>query len=181
MKTFILSLMLIASFYGYSQKSVYIYNLSSTNFDIGDIGTQKDSTFYPKFSSNPTTATNIPAYTTYSLVASPASTTVFPFYSPSSNPDIDYWSRIITPGATPSDLPSNLVASIYGATQVIDYVKFQLGPNGSLGGATLSLNSGNSFSDFYLFGSNGVVSIDVIDPNTGLPSANGETWIIITD
>lgn len=184
MKTILLTILLLVGVNGFSQKTVYIYNLSSTNFDIGHIGTQNVSNPYPKLISAPSSGLiTVPSLGTYVLVASPASTTVFPFYSPSSSPDIDNWTRILTSGGTPSTIPSGLAASVYGASQIIEEVKFQVGPNGSLGGNTFILNSSSGFSDVYYFGVNGAVSIDVINPITGLPSINGEgeTYIIITD
>ncbi|HET8804697.1 MAG TPA: hypothetical protein VFM72_08975 [Aequorivita sp.] len=165
-----------------AQKTVYIYNLSSTNFDIGDMGTKNISAAFPIFISNPSGGTiTIPSGTTYILEASPLSTTKFPFYSPSSAPVIDFWRRQLIAGGAYSNLPSNLVANVYGASQIIEHVKSQVGPGGTLGGGTLFPTSSNNYSDFYFFGSTGMVTLDVIDPVTGLPAPDGETYIIITD
>ena len=168
-----------------AQKTVFIYNLSSTNFDIGDMGTKNISAAFPIFISNPSGGTiTIPSGTTYILEASPTSTTKFPFYSPTSTPLIDFWLRQLTAGGAYSNLPSTTVATIYGASQFLEYVKTQVGPNGSLGGGTL-LPIFHSYSDFYTFGTTGTVTIDMIDPLTGLPPTGdtipAETYIIISD
>src|SRR5690554_152127 len=148
---------ILALFFGLqtsAQKTVYIYNFSSTNFDIGNIGTQHETNTYPMFVSNYSgPLITIPSNTIDSLYASPASTTKFPFYSTSSTIPIDYWLRQLTYGGTYSNLPSNLVATIYGNTQILEHVKTQVGPRGSLGGGTLFPTQGNNYSVYYTFGS----------------------------
>lgn len=133
MKKIYLILFLFFVLQTYSQKTIYIYNFSGTNLDIGNIGTRHATSTFPMFVSNPSGGMiTIPSNSIYILEADPASTTIFPFYSPSSSPEIDYWTRMLS-GFPNTDLPSNLVASIYGGTQILDHFKFQLGPRGSLG------------------------------------------------
>lgn len=76
------------------------------------IGTRHATSTFPMFVSNPSGGMiTIPSNSIYILEADPASTTIFPFYSPSSSPEIDYWTRMLS-GFPNTDLPSNLVASI---------------------------------------------------------------------
>src|SRR5690554_6357552 len=172
---------ILALFFGlqtYAQKTIYIYNLSSTNFDIGEIGTQPVSGTQPVFTSSPSGGmiTIAPYSLPYILEATPASTTKFPFYSPSTSPVIDFWIRHDPPN-NPATLPSNLVGPIYGASQIFQFIKFQVGPRGSLGGTTF-YPIHPSYDSIYSFGLSGTVSLDIIDAVSGLPAADGETFII---
>ncbi|TYB74834.1 MULTISPECIES: hypothetical protein [Bizionia] len=183
MKKILLLSVLFLGLQTMAQKTVYIYNFSSTNFDIGDIGTKKQTASHPIFLSKPSGGLiSIPPGATYILEASPASTNRFPFYSPTSSPNIDNWSRqLVSGGAWSNPLPSSLVANIYGATQIIEHVKTQVGPSGALGGGTLFPVSPDYF-DSYTYGSlGGTVSLNVIDPVSGAAVPDGETYIVITD
>lgn len=183
MKKILIIAVVFLSLQSFAQKTVTIYNLSNTNFDIGNFGTRSTAAGgYPIFSSNygtaPNTIIHIPAGTTYILQCSPASTTRFPFLSPTSSPQITSWFRRLTATGAMTALSSTIVSSTYGNTQIFDYAKTQVGPNGSLGGGTLSLPI-NVYHDQYSFGTSGIVTVDQ-DP-LGTPGGTQNTTIIVTN
>ncbi len=189
MKKIVLIAVLFISLNSFAQKTITIYNLSSTNFDIGEIDSKSTSvSTYPRFKSNYSNIIHIAAGTTYILTCSPASTTRFPFYSPTSVPQITSWLRQLTAGSTPSAITSSVASTTYGLTQYINFTKTQVGPNGSLGGGTLTPNVTNNFSDYYSYGTSpsAMVTLDVVSPLSPYYPSNtnnydGETYIIITD
>lgn len=198
MKNLFLITVLFLSIQSFAQKTITIYNLSSTNFDIGEINTKNGTTptppttvTYPVFKSNYGTAPNniihIPAGTTYILQCSPASITRFPFLSPSSVPQITSWRRKLTAAGTWTAVTSAATSSAYGNTQVFDFMKTQVGPNGTLGGGNLRPNYTTPlYVDWTFYNWNsvngigaGTVSIDQ-DP-VGTPGGTQEVTVIITD
>lgn len=182
MKKILFIIILLIGTHVFAQKTIYIYNLSSTNFDIGDIKTMDNITTYPIFTSNPSTGMiSIPAGTTYILEADPVSTTKFPFYSPLTTPTIDFWTRQLVPGGSGSNLPSHLVANVYGNPQILRRIKFQVGRNGFLGGGSFYPSEANNYSDMFILDGNVIVTFDIIGSVSGDQEPDGETYIIISD
>lgn len=86
------------------------------------------------------------------------------------------------------NLNNEFIYKINGLTQYINFTKTQVGPNGSLGGGTLTPNVTNNFSDYYSYGTSpsAMVTLDVVSPLSPYYPSNtnnydGETYIIITD
>ncbi len=168
----------------FAQKTIYVYNLSSTNFDIGQMYSKNSNPTnpYPKFSSSGALYI-IPAGQSRTFAASPASVTKFPFQIAPINPWPN-WIRVLVSGGSGTTLPSNIVANTYGNTQIFDFMKTQVGPNGSLGGGNLRpfippVTPTNPDWGSYTFGTSGLVTIDQDPPGT--PGGTQEIYVIISD
>jgi hypothetical protein len=134
MKKIILITLLSLSLQGYSQKIVYILNFSSYNVQIAEINTITTNLgIYPSFKNN-TGLITIPAGQSYTLTNS-SSSTKFPFVSVGNTPQINSWIR--RNSATSSTTVASTTAYITGATQKFNFIKFQVGTNGNLGGGNL--------------------------------------------
>ena len=110
----------------------------------------------------------------------------FSFFITNEYSSITTWQRLVTP-ASPSwtSITSAAASSAYGNTQVFDFMKTQIGLNGSRGGGNLrpTVTTPNNWTG-YTFNSingtgQGVVTIDQDPPGTigGTP----EITVIITD
>ena len=87
MKKIFLSIVFLLGIQGFAQKTITIYNLSTTNFDIGQFYTKSASVaVYPLLRSAMNGFVTVPAGTTYIMQCTPASLTRFPFLSPTSTP-----------------------------------------------------------------------------------------------
>lgn len=184
-KIFLLSVLFL-SIQGFAQKTITIYNLSSTNFDIGEINTKSTAaSTYPRFKSNygtaPTNLIQIPAGTTYILQCSPASVTRFPFLSPTSTPQITSWRRLLTATGTWTAVTSAATSSAYGNTQIFDFLKTQVGPSGSLGGGNLRpiVTTPNNWT-FYNWNSVNGTGAGIVTIDQDVPFSQ-EITVIITD
>jgi len=187
MKKIILLSVFFLSIQGFAQKTITIYNLSSTNFDIGEMRTKSTSvSTYPKLISNygtfPNNIIHIPAGTTYILESIPGSITRFPFLSPDSTPEITSWKRQFNAGATWTPITSTAAAAAYGNTQVFDVMKTQVGPNGALGGGYLSPfpTPLDNYWVFYTWNSINGLDAGMVTIDSNLPFTD-EITIIITD
>ncbi|MGV9004453.1 hypothetical protein [Flavobacterium sp.] len=183
MKKIVLLSILFLSIQSFAQKTITFYNLSSANFYLGEIYTLSTSgSIYPKFKSNYAGGFDVPAGTTYILECSPASTTRFPFLSPSSVPQITSWSRQLTVGGTWTAITSAAVSSAYGNTQVFDFMKTGMGPgsSGSLGSGNLrpTIPSGSPDWTFYTWNSINGIGQGYVTING---DSSGEVTVIITD
>lgn len=141
MKKFILLLAFFFSITTFAQKTVYIFNFSSYNVQVGEIQSKSSATStYPRFRTNYSGGIiNVPSGTTYTLENPNA--TYFPFFSPTSVPYINAWQRQFTAGATWANFLSTNLNNALATPQVFHFIKFQVGPNGSLGGGNLFDNS----------------------------------------
>jgi len=154
MKKIILLLAFFLSITTFAQKTVYIFNFSSYNVQVGEIQTRSTATSsYPRFRTNYSGGIiNVPSGTTYTLEN--PNVPYFPFYSPTSVPYINAWQRQFTAGATWANFLSTNLNNALAAPQVFHFIKFQVGPNGSLGGGTIGLwptnfASGNGWEATY--------------------------------
>ena len=158
MKKIIIIALLCLGIQGYSQKTVYVFNFTSFNVQIGEIQTRSTATStYPRFKTNYSGTgglINVPAGTTYTLVN--PNNTYFPFYSPTSVPVITAWTRQFSAGATWANFLSTNLNNVLAVPQVFNFIKLQVGSNGSLGGGYLFVDpiypnpiSGNGWSATY--------------------------------
>lgn len=170
MKKIILIFAFFLSISSFAQKTVYIFNFSSYNVEVGEIQTRSTAaSTYPRFRTNYSGGIiNVPSGTTYTLENPNA--TYFPFYSPTSVPYIDAWQRHFTAGATWANFLSTNLNNALAAPQEFNYIKFQVGPNGSLGGGNLSPDI--AFGSDQLFGTGWAADYSA-DVNT--------TFIVIYD
>ncbi len=126
--------------YGFSQKTVYIFNDSHYSVNIADITTlPNNGTGYPQFSkAAPNTITLLPISggTSY-ILDNTSSATKFPFLSPGSSPQITSWGRV--PGGGFGAIPTSPSTAYngYGNGQKFNYIKFSVGTNGNLGQTSL--------------------------------------------
>ena len=142
MKKIILLLAFFLSITTFAQKTVYIFNFSSYNVQVGEIQSKSATAEYPRFRTNYSGGNiNVPSGTTYTLENPNA--TYFPFYSPTSVPYINAWQRQFTAGATWANFLSTNLNNALALPQRFNFIKFQVGPNGSLGGGNLSFDGNN--------------------------------------
>jgi len=141
MKKIILLIALFFSISNFAQKTVYIFNFSSYNVQIGEIQTKSTATStYPRFKTNYSGTgglISVPAGTTYTLTN--PNNSFFPFYSPTSTPFINAWSRQFTSGASWVNFTSINLNNILALPQIFNFIKFQVGPSGNLGGGTIGI------------------------------------------
>lgn len=136
-------LMVWSSYSQIKSRNLYINNQSSLGMDIGEIKSKPTSGTYPFYISKYTVngvLTNIHLNPGQSLnLVSPYASTVvarFPFYSPTSVPYINFWSKTVS--ATSGGLvASSTLNTIIANAQIFDYMKFQVGPNGGNLGYTI--------------------------------------------
>lgn len=109
--------MILFGLFAHAQKTFVVYNLTSTTIDLYDIVANQSGS-YPQFQSKGTTISIAPggSYTLQNL----ASTTRFPFLSPTSSPPINNWVRTIPPTSV---VPS-LTAWIPAYNQVFSSLSF---------------------------------------------------------
>ena len=185
MKKIFLSIVFLVGIQGFAQKTITIYNLSSTNFEAQINTKSTTASGYPKLKSilSQTAGLKVPPNTTYIMQCTPASLTRFPFLSPTSTPQISIWQRFLNANSYAS-ISSAAASSAYGNTQIFDFMKTQVidYPNNSRGGGNLRPN--DPIWPSYLFNSingtgQGAVTIDQDPPGTlgGTP----EVTIVITD
>lgn len=174
MKKLIFTLVLFWGLQTFAQKTVYIYNFSSYNIEIGEITTKPNTGTYPSYTSvYEATSTSgpsllqVPSGTTY-IIENPV-VSRFPFYSPTSVPAIKKWRRY-TSASTSGIITSLNLNNSLANTQNFKNIKFQvLAANESvIGGATLSdsmdLYENSFIIAFYEFDSStGTTSITIID------------------
>jgi hypothetical protein len=133
MKKIILITVLFLGLHGFSQKIVYVFNFSSYGVDIGEFQTKNSTGGFPYFRSYPFLV-HINAGDSYTLENN-GSSTKFPFVSVGNTPQLNSWVR--TNSATSSTTVTSTTAYISGASQLFNFIKFQVGTNGSLGGGNL--------------------------------------------
>lgn len=126
-----------------AQKTVYVFNSSNSDFDIGHIRTKDaGASAYPQFESY-TNVVTIPAHFVAQFDASPFNTTTFPFYTGPTNVFYQWilWSSPTNYVGTL--LTSQTVATSYGTSQIFDFAKTQVrrnnafGPPNNVGGGNL--------------------------------------------
>lgn len=150
----------------FAQKYVYVYNFSSYPIEMGAFATIKNGAAEPGQPGNSGcqiqythlyTSPNItlPASSTY-VLENTSSTTRFPFYSPTSSPEITQWT-VHTSSTNSFNLSSNNSWLAYGNGQQFHYLKFEFeNPSDSGGGnigTTDYCNSG--FVEDFIVSSNG--------------------------
>ena len=149
MKKIIIIALLCLGIQGYSQKTVYVFNFSSYNVQIGEIQTKSTATStYPRFKTNYSGVggiINVPAGTTFTLVN--PNNTYFPFYSPTSVPYVNAWTRQFTAGATWANFLSTNLNNVLAVPQIFNFIKFQVGPSGSLGAGNIGLSPSNNIAN----------------------------------
>jgi hypothetical protein len=136
MKKLIIIATLFFGLQGFSQKILYIFNNSPYGIDIGEVQSITTNTAgypYPMFKSN-TSLIHINAGDSYTL-ENLGSSTKFPFVSVGNVPQINNWIKINS--ATSTTSVTSTTAYITGATQAFNFIKFQVGINGNLGGGDL--------------------------------------------
>lgn len=148
MKKFIFILVLFLGLQSYAQKTVYIYNFSSYDMEIGEIITKPNTGTYPLYksvyeatSSSGPSLLPVPSGTTYTM-ENPVITR-FPFYSPTSSPAIKKWRRF-TNATTSGIITSVNLNNTLANTQNFNSIKFQLI---GAGGATLGVGITTEYSN----------------------------------
>src|SRR5690606_36441775 len=125
----------------FAQKYVYVYNFSSYSIEMGAFAAIKNGATPAGTNQCPVqythlyTAPNItlPASSTY-VLENTSSTTRFPFYSPTSSPEITQWT-VHTSSTNSFNLRSYNSWLAYGNGQQFHYLKFQFeNPSDSGGG-----------------------------------------------
>ena len=140
-KKIVFSVLLFLGLQSFAQKTVYIFNFSSSPVTIGNIGTVKATISgttvtmgYPKYVShdNPsgpgTPSITIPVGGSYTL-ENTANPNKFPFVSIGNTPAISQWTRKAS--ATSSATVTAATAFTVGTTQMFEYIKFSAGSGGS--------------------------------------------------
>ena len=149
MKNIILIFALFFATTLFAQKTIYIFNYSSYNIEIGNFQSKDiGSTEYPQYRSLYSGSFIIAPMVIYKLEN--PSMTRFPFQSVNSNPYIDYWSRFINSTSTGSGpiASSNLDFDVLANPQIFYFLKFQVRDplnNNTLGGGNLGLSPYDSF------------------------------------
>ena len=143
MKKLIFTLVLFLGLQSYAQKTVYIFNFSSYDMEVGEIITKPTTGTFPYYISvYEATSTSgpsllpVPSGTTYTM-ENPVAIR-FPFYSANSIPAIKKWRRYTN--ATTSGIMTSLnLNNVLANTQIFKSIKFQVvDSNGNvIGGATL--------------------------------------------
>lgn len=146
MKKILLLLFALFGIYGYSQKTLEIYNFTPYTVVIVDMSTNASGA-YPEFRPNLSIINFIPLApgASYTLTNT-ASLTRFPFESSTSVPYIPSWIRMTSP--TASTGLTSPVAWVLGNPQVFNWVAFRVldplgGSAGTVGVANPSLISTN--------------------------------------
>lgn len=119
---------MICGLYAQAQKTVKIYNYSAYTVKFFDFVTRTSTNQFPEFHSKQFGGVTIAPFGSYTMVNT-ASTTRFPFYSPTSSPVITTWERLTTTTPT-STIMTNTVAWLQGGNQEFSYI--QLTINGSI-------------------------------------------------
>ncbi len=130
----------------YSQnksRNLFINNQSSFGMDIGEIKTKPTTGTYPHYISRyivngVNTKIHLNPLQSLVLISPYVSTTAarFPFYSPTSVPYINFWTKTIS-ATSGGNVASSTLNTVLANNQLFDYIKFQMGTNGNAGGATL--------------------------------------------
>lgn len=146
MKKILLLLFALFGIYGYSQKTLEIYNFTPYTVVIVDMSTNASGA-YPEFRPNLSIVNFIPLApgANYTLTNT-ASLTRFPFESPTSVPYIPSWIRMTS--ATASTGLTSPVAWVLGNPQVFNWVAFRVldplgGSAGTVGVANPLITSAN--------------------------------------
>lgn len=185
MKKIVLLSVLFLSIQSFAQKTITIYNLSSSNFYVGEIYTKSTvAGSYPKFISNYAGGFDVPSGTTYILECTPASVTRFPFLSPTSTPQITSWRRQLTAGATWTSITSAATSAAYGNTQEFDFMKVGMGPgsSGLIGSGNLRPNLLSPDWTGYNWSGGGLTgTVTISQDPPGTPGGTQEITVIVTD
>ena len=183
MKKIFLSIVFLVGIQGFAQKTITIYNLSSTNFEAQINTKSTTASGYPKLKSilSQTAGLKVPPNTTYIMQCTPASLTRFPFLSPTSTPQISIWQRFLNANSYAS-ISSAAASSAYGNTQIFDFMKTQVidYPNNSRGGGNLRPTVTTPDWRSYMFNSINGAGQGAVTIDSDLPISN-EITVIITD
>jgi hypothetical protein len=165
MKKLLLILFALFGIYGYSQKTLEIYNFTPYTVVIVDMSTNASGT-YPEFRPNLSIVNFIPLApgANYTLTNT-ASLTRFPFESPTSVPYIPNWIRMTS--ATASTGLTSPVAWVLGNPQVFNWVAFRVldppgGSAGTVGVANPLITSTNWVAIYDQFTSGTVTTYTVV-------------------
>ncbi|CAM3810279.1 hypothetical protein FLGE108171_15600 [Flavobacterium gelidilacus] len=124
MKKIILFAMLFISLHNYAQKTLEIYNFTSSSVVIYDIFTKPTAGMYPEFHSKPYGGITILPGDSY-ILENTTNVFRFPFNSPSSIPFINIWERLNS-ATSVTNLNSNIAWTL-GNSQVYKGMIFQFG------------------------------------------------------